>query len=111
MLEARSLLQEAMVLLKEVDNKSVTPTAKQVIWAWAKEIEQMYANNYTVESIVQLAEVPCNPSSFTSLWFDATGTKISDIQKRSRFETNLLLKGFSEKEVKKIMEAGSGTDK
>ena len=107
MLEANSLLQQALVLLKEVDNKAVAPTAKQVIWAWAKEIEQMYANNYTVESIVHLANIPCTASSFTALWKDATGTPISDIQKRSKFETNLLLKGYTEEEVINIMEAGN----
>ena len=93
---------ETNILLESMKLKVPSPVT---ILANLKEIESRIEEGYTAKEIVTTLQLPIKHSSFSAAWYRATNIRVTDVPKQRRGRTALLAKGYTEDQVKEIMEA------
>ena len=98
----QQIAKETVELLETVGLK---PQAPIIILANLREIQQRIEEGYTSKEIITTLELPFPPTNFGATWYKATQVKLADVPRQRRGRTNLLAKGYTEDQVKEIMEA------
>ena len=93
---------EAVSLLTTMSLKIPQPLT---ILANLKEVESRIEEGYSILEITTSLKLDVTATSFSSAWYRATQVKMTDVPRKRRGRTNLLAKGYTEAQIKDIMEA------